>query len=184
MTAGESASGGRSNGIRWSYATLIILSVVVIQAVGFDQTLLFGGRVRIDATLIVVVGLAFVAEGNDALSLAFLTGLLVDLFQFGPFGLHALVYSLAAWLIAVARVRVLQPGTSYQSAQSGAAVLMVTALSWAAGRVFGQAPPTGWDAVWGLLGAGAIGALLGPVAAWVAQRMIEDRPGRRDLEAR
>ncbi len=163
------------SGIRWVYALLAIATATVAQAVIFDQLIFVGGRVRLDAPLLLVVGLGFVARTEDAALLAFITGLMVDLFQFGPFGLHALVYTLAVWSIGVVRVRLLQPGTSFRVVQGALAVMVVTSLSWLVGAVFGQDPPRGWRAIVGVLGAGFAGAILGPTMARVARWMTDER---------
>jgi rod shape-determining protein MreD len=160
--------------IRWGYALLAIATAAVTQAVVFDQILLIGGRIRIDAPLLLIVGLGFVARTEDAALLAFVTGLMVDLFQFGPFGLHALVYTLAVWSIGVARVRLLQPGTSFRVVQGAAAVTLVTGLSWMLGSVFGQDPPGGSRALVGLVGAALVGAVFGAAATGVARWMIDE----------
>jgi rod shape-determining protein MreD len=160
------------SGIRWGYALLAIVTATVAQAVVFDQALLFGDRVRIDGPLLLIVGLGFVADTKDAALLAFVTGLMVDLFQFSPFGLHALVYTLAVWSIGVARVRLLQPGTGFRVVQGASAVVLVTGLSWLVGAVFGQDPPRGWRAATGLAGAAVAGALLGNAMTRVARWMI------------
>lgn len=171
------------SGIRWGYAILAILTSAVAQAVVFDQALLFGDRVRLDGPLLLIVGLGFVARTHDAALLAFVTGLAVDLFQFSPFGLHALVYTLAVWSIGVARVRLLQPGTSFRVVQGALAVVMVTGLSWMVGAVFGQDPPAGRSAIVGLAGAGAAGAVFGSAMAGVARWMIDERTMARQDES-
>ncbi len=171
------------SGIRWGYALLAIVTSAVAQAVVFDQALLFGDRVRLDGPLLLIVGLGFVARTEDAALLAFVTGLAVDLFQFGPFGLHALVYTLAVWSIGIARVRLLQPGTSFRVVQGALAVMVVTGLSWVVGAVFGQDPPSGGRAIAGLAGAGLAGAVFGSAMAGVARWMIDERTMARQDES-
>jgi len=170
-----------SGAIRWGRALVALLAVSILQAVFFDQ-LAFVGRVRVDAPLLLVVGLAFAADLDAAAVLAFIVGMLVDVFQFGPFGLHALVYLLAVWGIVAARVRLFQLGATVQAVQGAIAVGLVTGLTWVVGRVFGQAPPSGGRLVVGLLGAVLMGAILSSPAARVAGWMLGERRMRRDIE--
>ena len=126
---------------RWPLAVLAMLLAVIAQASGLDRVPLPSGS-RIDVPLLMVAGIGLVVAADKAPLAAFLLGLIVDLFQFGPFGIHALVYCLAAWALVNARVRVLEAGTSFRTAQGAGAVVAVTALTWFVGGVFGQDAPS------------------------------------------
>ena len=159
--------------IRWPLALAVMLVTVLVQASGFDQVAMPGNS-RLDLPLLLLVGIGLVGSANTAALAGFVLGLMVDLFQFGPFGIHALVYCLAAWTLVNARVRVLEAGASFRTVQGAGAVVVVTALTWFVGGVFGQDPPAldqwlprlGWSA---LFGAGLV-----HFAARLAGRMLTD----------
>ncbi len=160
--------------IRWLHALAIIVVTIVVQVSVLDRYQLLD-LVRIDLPLILIVSIGFVATPSDAAVLGFTTGLLLDTMQFGPFGLSALVYCLAAWLIVLARQRVLQAGASFRTAQGAAIVVLVTAATWAAGTVFGLRPPTfGLLSVGRLLLFGVVGAVLVHPLTRAASWMVDD----------
>ncbi|MEZ5341975.1 MAG: rod shape-determining protein MreD [Acidimicrobiales bacterium] len=134
------------------------------------------GTARIDLPVILVVGIAARAGAEDAARLGFMVGLTVDFFQFGPFGLNALVLCLVAWTLAEAKVRMLQPGALFHSVQSAVAVVLATVVAWTAAFVFGLTPPPLGVAVFAnitLVGLAAA-ALVHP-ATWVAGLFLEAR---------
>lgn len=159
--------------VRWPVALLVMLTTVLVQASGFDQVALPANS-RLDLPLLLLVGIGLVGSANTAALAGFVLGLMVDLFQFGPFGIHALVYCLAAWTLVNARVRILEAGASFRTIQGAGAVVVVTALTWFVGGVFGQDPPPfdqwlprlGWSAIFG--------AILVHLAARLAGRMLVD----------
>lgn len=128
-----------SGGIRWVQSLAVLAALSVVQTSVFDQYWL-GGRVRIDLLLLVVVSVGWSASARDAAVLGFVAGLFVDLFRFGPFGLHALIFSLAGWALANNGARMLQVGTGFRLVRGAVAVLLVTAATWVAAAVFGQRP--------------------------------------------
>ncbi len=127
-------------GIRWRHALAGIGCAVLLQVAVFDQ-ILVADRLRLDLPLFLVIGIGFAASSTNAAILGFAVGLAVDLFQFGPFGLHALVFCLVSWALAEAKLRALQPGRSFRTVQGGMAAIAVTSVTWLAGAVFGQSPP-------------------------------------------
>ena len=163
--------------IRWLHFAFAALAAVMLQVSVFDRFQPFDVG-RVDLPLMLVVGVGFVARAGDAAILGFLTGLFVDTMQFGPFGLSALVYSLAAWLIVLARLRMLAPGTPFRTVQGALIVVLVTAATWGAGAVFGlRAEPLDAESLTRLAVAGSVGAFLVHPLTSVAQWMIdEDRP--------
>lgn len=160
--------------VRWSPALAVILVAVMVQVTVFDRYQPLDS-VRVDLPLVLVVGVGLVADAGDAAILGFVTGLLLDMMQFGPFGLTALVYCVAAWLIVLARLRLLQPGTSFRTVQGAAIVMLVTAATWGAGTVFGlRATSFGVGPLWRLAFAGLIGAVLVHPASRVANWMVDE----------
>ena len=161
--------------VRWERALPILLMVVLVQVTIFDQNWLFG-RARVDLTIIVVVGIAARAGPETAARLGFLVGLMVDFFQFGPFGLNASVLCLVAWSLAVAKVRMLEPGALFHSVQSAAAVVLATVVTWTAAAIFGLTPPPFelGVLVTMLLVAISAGALVHP-ATWLTGTFLEAR---------
>lgn len=160
--------------VRWLPALAVILVAVMVQVTVFDRYQPLD-LVRIDLPLVLIVGVGLVSQASDAAVLGFVTGLLLDMMQFGPFGLTALVYCLAAWLIVLARLRLLQPGTSFRTVQGAAIVVLVTAATWGAGTVFGLRPTSfGIGPVWRLAFAGLVGAVLVHPATRVAGWMVDD----------
>lgn len=158
--------------IRWPLFLLVTLVVVIVQATGFDQMQLPGSS-RLDLALLLVVGIGFAARPDEAAVQGFVLGLATDLFQFGPFGLHALVFCLVGWSLATLRIRVLEPGASFRTVQAAGAVAMVTALTWFAGGTFGQAAPPAnqWPAR--LILAALCGAVLVHPATRLGSRMLD-----------
>lgn len=129
-----------SAGIRWPQTIAALSALTIVQAAIFDQFWL-AGRVRVDLLLLVVVSVGLSASVRDAMVVGFVVGLFVDLFRFGPFGLHALIFCLAGWALASNGVRMLQVGPGFRLAQGTVAVLLTTAATWTAAAVFGQRPP-------------------------------------------
>lgn len=162
--------------IRWPLALLAMLATVLVQAGGLDQVALPNNS-RLDLPLLLLVGIGLVGSAENAAVTGFVLGLLVDLFQFGPFGIHALVYCLAAWTLVNVRVRLLEAGASFRTIQGAGSVVVVTALTWFVGGVFGQDPPPldewlprlGWSAVFG--------AVLVHLATRSARWMLADPAG-------
>lgn len=126
--------------IHWGRAIPVILLVVMTQVEIADQRWILG-LTRVDLPLILVVGIAAVGAAPDAAKLGFTVGLVVDFFQFGPFGLNALIMCLVAWSLAVAKVRLLEPGALYHSFQSSVAVVLATVANWTVAAIFGLTPP-------------------------------------------
>lgn len=172
------------SGVRWPQTIAVLTALSILQAAVFDQFWL-GGRVRIDLLLLVVVSAGATSGSRDAALLGFVTGLMVDLLRFGPFGLHALIFCLAAWVLANNGARMLQVGPGFRLAQGAVSVLLVTAATWTAAAVFGQRPPTfGNEAIISLALTAVVGALLlGVVGRAVAHMVPSDqrRPSRSDL---
>ncbi len=159
--------------VRWIHAIAVIVGAVMMQVTMFDRYQPFG-LVRIDIPLILIVAVGFVANPSDAAILGFVTGLLLDTLQFGPFGLSALVYCLAAWLIVLARLRVLQAGASFRTVQGATIVMLVTAATWAAGMIFGlRAIPLDPTAIARLALVGLVGAVLVHPMITAASLMID-----------
>ncbi len=160
--------------VRWLPAMAVIVAAIIMQVSVFDQYQPFG-LVRIDLPLILIVSIGFVATPSDAAILGFMTGLLLDTIQFGPYGLSALVYCVAAWLIVLARQRVLQAGVSFRTVQGAAIVMLVTAATWTAGNVFGLRPPTfGLASIGHLALVGLVGAVLVHPLTRAASWMVDD----------
>ncbi len=172
------------SGIRWPQTIAVLAALSIVQSAVFDQFWL-GGRVRIDLLLLVVVSAGTTADPRHAALLGFVTGLVVDLFRFGPFGLHALIFCLAAWVLANNGARMLQMGTGFRLAQGAVAVMLVTIATWVAAAVFGQRPPAFGNAAMASLALTAlVGAvLLGPVGRAVSHMVPtgQRRPTRSDV---
>lgn len=126
--------------IAWVPAVAVLSGLSVVQVAIFDQFWI-GGRVRIDLLLLAVVSIGLRADARSAALLGFAAGLFVDLFRFGPFGLHALIFCLAAWTLANNDARMLQVGAGFRFAQGTFAVLLTVAATWTTAAVFGQRPP-------------------------------------------
>jgi rod shape-determining protein MreD len=159
-------------GPRWGLSLLVILTVVLIQVAVLDTLGL--DPIRIDLPLLLVLGFGFTARPADAALLGFVTGFLLDLHQLSPLGLEALVFAVAAWGLAVGKVRVLQPGPFFLTIQGGLAAVSASALLWVAGSVFEQDPvPAGWSlvvAAAGLAVSGAVGVHpASALARWLQQ---------------
>lgn len=155
-------------------ATLAILSGLSVLQVGVLDQFWIGGRVRIDLMLLTVVSIGLRAEVRQATLLGFVVGLFVDLFRFGPFGLHALIFCLAGWVLANNGARMLQVGVAFRLIQGAFAVLLVTAATWTAAAVFGQRPPAFGNESLISIGLSALvgGALLVPIDT-ITRRMVE-----------
>lgn len=160
----------------WAKSLAILSALSVVQVAVFDQFWI-GGRVRIDLLLLAVVSIGLHAEVRQATLLGFVIGLFVDVFRFGPFGLHALIFCLAAWVLANNGARMLQVGPVFRIAQGTIAVLLVTAATWSAAAVFGQRPPAfGNESLISVALTAVVGGLLlSPVDA-ITRRMIDAGP--------
>ena len=158
--------------IRWPLFLLVTVVVVIVQATVFDQIRLPVNS-RLDLALLLVVGIGFAARTDEAAVQGFVLGLATDLFQFGPFGLHALVYCLVGWSLATLRIRVLEAGASFRTVQAVGAVAMITALTWFTGGTFGQAGPPAnqWPAR--LIVAALCGAILVHPATRLGNKMLD-----------
>ena len=167
---------GSASRIPWAKSLAILAALSVVQVAVFDQFWI-GGRVRIDLLLLAVVSVGLQAEVRQATLLGFVIGLFVDVFRFGPFGLHALIFCLAAWMLANNGARMLQVGAAFRIAQGTIAVVLVIAATWSAAAVFGQRPPAfGNDSLISVaLTAVAGGLLLAPIDA-ITRRMIAAGP--------
>lgn len=164
--------------IRWPQTIAVLSALSILQAAVFDQFWL-GGRVRIDAMLLVVVSIGWSTSVRNATVLGFVTGLFVDLFRFGPFGLHALIFCLAGWTLANNGARMLQIGAGFRLARGAVAVLLVTAGSWIAAAVFGQRPSAFGNEPLATLGLTAvIGAVLLLPVGRLTSLMISAGPRR------
>lgn len=127
-------------GVLWPQSLAILSGLSVVQAAVFDQFWI-GGRIRIDLMLLAVVSIGLRADVRSATILGFVSGLFVDVLRFGPFGLHALIFCLAAWVLANNGAKMLQVGPLFRLAQGSLAVLLATTATWTAAAVFGQRPP-------------------------------------------
>lgn len=161
---------------RWPQTLAILTALTVAQVAVFDQFWI-ADRVRIDLLLLVVVSVGLRAEVRQATVLGFVIGLFVDLFRFGPFGLHALIFCLAAWALANNGARMLQVGPAFRLAQAAVAVLLVTAATWTTAAVFGQRPPEFGNESLINIGLTALvgGVLLTPID-WVTSKMVATSP--------
>jgi rod shape-determining protein MreD len=165
------------NVIRWNHVVVVLTAASVLQTAIFDQVLL-ADRVRVDLLLLIVLGVGHAADRRSAVLLGFVTGLAIDLFRTGPFGLHALLYCLAGWVLVQARERMLMAGTSYQLVQGAIAAAVLTAAVWTAAAVFGQSsPPFTSDTLTQLAWIGLVGGLLVKPADRVAAWMLDARRG-------
>ncbi len=162
--------------VRWLRALGVILAVAIVQVGTFDQTLLFD-RVRLDLPLYLLVAIGFVSQSQEAAFLGFVTGLSVDLFQFAPFGVYALLFSVVAWGLAESQIRLLHPGPLFRTIQGAMAIIGATILMWFAGVIFEQDPPPFTNhTLITLLMIGAIGSVMVHPATQVARWMLHDRP--------
>ncbi len=153
---------------------MVLTAASLIQTGLLDQLLILD-RVRVDLLLIVLLGIGFSADTPTAVLLGFTTGLVVDLFRFGPFGLHALLFCLAAWMLVLAKERMLQSGGLFRTVQGAIASILVTAATWVGAAVFGQnSPPFTNTTLIDLLWVGLIGAVLIHQAERVGRWMIHD----------
>lgn len=162
----------RGAGTRWPQTLAILVVLSVVQVAVFDQFWI-GGRVRIDLLLLVVVSLGLQAEVRQVTLLGFVVGLFVDVFRFGPFGLHALIFCLAAWVLANNGARMLQVGPAFRLAQGSVAVLLVTAATWTTAAVFGQRPPAfGNDSLISIGLTAVVGGVLLTPINWFTRPML------------
>lgn len=161
---------------QWPKTLAILAGLSVLQVAVFDQFWI-GGRIRIDLLLLAVVSIGLRAEVRQATLLGFVVGLFVDVFRFGPFGLHALIFCLAGWVLANNGVRMLQVGAAFRMIQGAIAVLLVTTATWTAAAVFGQRPPAfGNDSLISIVLTALVGgALLAPIDM-ITRRMVEGAP--------
>lgn len=159
--------------IRWIHTSAVIVCAVVLQISIFDQLQPFG-LIRVNLPLILIVGVGFVANPADAALIGFVTGIAADTMQFGPFGLSALVFCVAAWLIVLARLRMMQAGATFRTVQGAVIVMAVTMALWFAAGIFGQRPISlDLGTATRLLATGVVGAVLVHPLTSVAQRMVE-----------
>lgn len=166
------------SGIRWPQTIAILSALSVVQAAVFDQFWL-AGRIRIDGLLLVVVSVGWAASARDAAVFGFVAGLFVDLFRFAPFGLHALIFCLAGWALAVNAERMLQIGAGFRLVRGVVAVLLTTAATWVAAAVFGQRPSVLGNEPLLTLGLTAVvgGVLLLPIGR-LTSMMVSSSPRR------
>ncbi len=157
--------------IRWVVAIPLMFVVAIIQVSVFDLALV-GGAIRLDLPLYLLVAIGLCSRSTQAALGGFVLGLVVDLFQFGPFGIHALIYCLAGWSFAEARLRVLQDGASARTMQGVFSTLVVTVLTWLAGPIFGQEPLALSRGPWGVLATLVIVGLLGGIAVHPMSRVV------------
>ncbi len=172
------------SGVRWPQTIAVLAALSIVQSAVFDQ-FWFAGRVRVDLLLLLVVSIGSTSNPRDAAVLGFVTGLFVDLFRFGPFGLHALIFCLAGWVLANNGARMLQVGAGFRLAQGAVSVLLVTAATWTGAAVFGQRPPAFGNESMISIGLTAIvGALLLGTIGRVVSHMVpadQRRPSRSDM---
>lgn len=168
--------------IRWSLVLPVMIAAVLVQTAVFDVALV-AGEVRIDLPLYLLVAIGLSTETTQAAVIGFVLGLFVDLFQFGPFGLHALIYCFAGWTLAEARLRVLHDGIGLRSMQGLWWALVVTGLTWMLGSVFGQQPAALRHGPWGVVATlgviGVVGSIavhpMGRVISWTMQQPWQGR---------
>jgi rod shape-determining protein MreD len=143
---------------RWGLASLVVVTVVVVQVAVFDAVLPLG--IRVDLPLLLVLGVALSARRADAAVLGWATGLLVDLHQLTPLALTALVYAVAAWSLADSRRRVVEAGVGFRTAQGALAAMGVGVVLWVGAALLGHGPGRGgWDLVGWSLGLALSGAV-------------------------
>lgn len=161
--------------ISWPHSLAILSALSVVQVAVFDQFWI-GGRVRIDLMLLAVVSIGLRTDGRSGAVLGFFTGLFVDVFRFGPFGLHALIFCLVAWALANNDARMLQVGAAFRFAQGTIAVLFTIAATWTAAAVFGQRPPPFGNASLVSVGLTAlVGAAVLPLVDVATRHMVAPR---------
>lgn len=167
------ASGPRASAsVPWIKVLAGLAALTVVQVAVFDQFWI-AGRVRIDLLLLAVVSIGLRAEERQATLLGFVVGLFVDLFRFGPFGLHALIFCLAGWVLANNGARMLQVGAGFRMMQGAVSVLLVTAATWSAAAVFGQRPPAfGNDSLISIGLTAVVGGILIPLIDALIRPMI------------
>lgn len=83
----------------WVRTLVVVLSATVIQVSVLDR-MDFGGILRIELPLLIVVAVAMRAHRDDAIVVGFAAGVAADLFQLGPFGQSGLAYCVSALLAA------------------------------------------------------------------------------------
>ncbi len=173
--------------MRWPIAIPVMFAIAIVQVAVFDQALL-GGQVRLDLPLYLLVAIGLSSRSSSAALAGFTLGVIVDLFQFGPFGVHAMIYCVAGWVLAESRERVLQEGVGLSIMQGTLATLAVTGLTWLLGSVFGQRPLAMNQGPWRVLANLALIGLLGAMAvgpmARVAHKMTESSDGREQRPVR
>lgn len=162
----------RGAGTHWPQTFAILAGLSIVQVAVFDQFWI-GGRVRVDLLLLVIVSIGLRAEVRQATLLGFVVGLFVDVFRFGPFGLHALIFCLAGRVLSNNGVRMLQVGAVFRLAQGSIAVFLVTAATWTAAAVFGQRPPAfGNDSLISIGLTALVGGVLLVVIEPLTRRMV------------
>lgn len=165
-------------GIRWPQTIAVLSALSIVQAAVFDQFWLIG-RIRIDVLLLLMVSLSWTTASRDAAVLGFVIGLFVDLLRFGPFGMHALIFCLAGWVLANSGERMLQVGAGFRLARGAVAVLFTTTATWVAAAVFGQRPSAlGNDPLLTLGLTAVVGAVLLLPVGRLTSMMTEAGPRR------
>lgn len=157
----------------WLRSLAILAALSVVQVGVFDQFWI-GGRVRIDVLLLAVVSIGLRADVRQATLLCFVVGIFVDMFRFGPFGMHSLIFCLAGWALANNGARMLQVGPLFRIAQGAIAVLLVTAATWTTAAVFGQRPPAfGNESLVGIVLTALVGGVLLMPIDVITRHMID-----------
>ncbi len=168
--------------IRWTVGLPLMFAVTIMQVAIFDSALI-GNQIRLDLPLYLLVAIGLSVRGEQATLGGFALGLIVDMFQFGPFGVNALIFCLAGWSLAEARLRVLQENASFRTMQGVLSTLVVTGLTWLLGSVFGQSPlglnNGPWGVVANLAAVGLIGGIMvhpmGRLVRWMLRKEWVDR---------
>jgi rod shape-determining protein MreD len=156
--------------MRWAIAIPTMFAVALVQVAVLDQALL-AGQVRLDLPLYLVVAVGLSSRSSSAALAGFALGVIVDLFQFGPFGVHAMIYCVAGWVLAESRERVLQEGVGFSVMQGTLATLAVTGLTWLLGAVFGLRPLALNQGPWRVLVNLAMIGLFGGIAVGPMTRL-------------
>lgn len=164
----------RTASTNWPRTVAILAALSIIQVAAFDQVWI-ADRVRIDLMLLVVVSIGLRAEVRQATVLGFVIGLFVDVFRFGPFGMHALIFCLAGWALSNNGTRMLQVGAVFRLVQGVVAVLLVIAATWTTAAVFGQRPPEfGNESLISVALTAIVGGMLLRPIDWITNQMVDD----------
>ncbi len=164
--------------VRWGWVMLLALGFAVVQAAVGDTILAFP-YFRIDLPLLLTVAVGFVAMPRDAARIGFAIGLSTDLLQFSPFGLYALLLTLAAWTLANLRLRMMVAGQGFRSVQGALAAGAVTIATRIGGLAFGLRPPLFTrDALISLASITVVGGVAVHLLMPLARRMLRDYGSR------